>query len=883
MRIIYKILQGYFKNNIKTFLIMISAIAVSTTIVFGTTVARKSQAKHTMDEIYRQSPSYQIKVVDIGKKDLETIKKHENVKNSVIQEYYGYIGYGQKIHFLEEFNDISFKKLKHTLIDGRFPKKKNEIIINNDLFKLLKADKKLTSKATNSNEYDVNLRYVKEYLNNKNEHEMLDETHKFKIVGVYKTTEAMKKTSEGDGVYVYKDFQYPKEIITYNGLIDLKTGFNRVYSNIEELALKLDSGRLKMETNKTLEVAKAENHGALDSFNAFDTGTIIASVFIILNVFNIMMKQIIKQIGLLRVIGMSKKQSLGIFILENLIVLITGLGIGFFGGYLLAKVMIKYFRLSGIIIDISKSPIYISRAIVMKTIRITTSILILSTIVPIVVTLKSYPVSMISGKLRSPFNIADNFLDKMKIYRRIKQFVLNLNKKIKNKFKFKESISNRLKTNMRFNIAISNSKRNAIYVLSTAIIVGMAGHYAVNKFIGDANITNIGNPKLQRLGDYNIELNNMDIGKMKDSGISQENIGEILSIEGVTDIYTSSSEVGYIKLNVNDLSEAYRIALSIGNKVKRQEMKFEVIGLNKDALSNMSDKHKGLIESGRMYQKNDKEIEALVYNNFLNQGHSDDQQVFSKELKLGDILELKILVESEGKLQYKPIKIKVVGFLGKEWSAVGVDTGSQIPDILIDSDDYIKITGNSNFNHVKVKTNELEAENVKSQIKSMFKDKENIKYDDRYTIESEVKKYSWQAVIRNVINSAMLSITAAINIIFSIITSITVRKREFGVMRAIGLSIKGLKGILLIEGLIYGLVSSIVGFLLIFRDGVIWARLLKTTARLQHVPYEGKWYIIPKVPTLIFISITIFMCLLSVIFTFGRLNKDSIVDQIKEE
>ena len=129
----------------------------------------------------------------------------------------------------------------------------------------------------------------------------------------------------------------------------------------------------------------------------------------------------------------------------------------------------------------------------------------------------------------------------------------------------------------------------------------------------------------------------------------------------------------------------------------------------------------------------------------------------------------------------------------------------------------------------------------------------------------------------------MLSITAIINIIFSIVTSITIRKKEFGVMRSIGLSIKDLKGILLIEGFIYGLVSSIVGFLFIFYKGVKWAHLLRMTAKYQNVPYEGTWYILPKVPILIFVLITMIMCLLSVTFTFGKLNKDSIVEQIKED
>ncbi|MDO7205065.1 hypothetical protein Q5M85_13905 [Paraclostridium bifermentans] len=54
---------------------MIFAIAVSTTIIFWIRVARISQSKYTMDEIYKQSPSYQIEVGNMSPNDFETIKK----------------------------------------------------------------------------------------------------------------------------------------------------------------------------------------------------------------------------------------------------------------------------------------------------------------------------------------------------------------------------------------------------------------------------------------------------------------------------------------------------------------------------------------------------------------------------------------------------------------------------------------------------------------------------------------------------------------------------------------------------------------------------------------------------------------------------------------
>lgn len=160
MKIVCTLLRGYIIKNFKKFLIMMFTIAVSTTIIFGSMVARISQSKYTMDEIYKQSPSYQIEVGNMVPKDFETIKKDYNIKNCITKKYFGNVTQNNKLYFLEEFNNDAFKKLKHTLLSGRFPQKKDEIIISKDLFKSLKSDGKMTLVDSNSNaqlQYQIEL------------------------------------------------------------------------------------------------------------------------------------------------------------------------------------------------------------------------------------------------------------------------------------------------------------------------------------------------------------------------------------------------------------------------------------------------------------------------------------------------------------------------------------------------------------------------------------------------------------------------------------------------------------------------------------------------------------------------------------------------------
>ncbi|MDU9052537.1 MAG: FtsX-like permease family protein, partial [Clostridioides difficile] len=550
--------------------------------------------------------------------------------------------------------------------------------------------------------------------------------------------------------------------------------------------------------------------------------------------------------------------------------------IGFLGGYLLAEVMIKYFNLTSGFIDVSDAPIYVSKSAVFKTLKLTISMLLISTILPILITLKSYPVNMMSGRLRNPINIFDEIFNKIKIYGKLKILGLNFLKKIRNLSKLERKLF--FRDNVDWNIALNNSKRNSIYILTTAIIVGMAGLYGVRQFITSQQVSSIGDPLLQRLGDYSIDLSYNGISKLDDSLISQQDLDNISSIDGVSDVYKFNSTTAYAKIKTKDLSSAYRKNLSIKDDNREIEMKFDFIGLNKDALS----KYDSFLDSGQLYKKNNNVIEAVVSNYFLDQTYTHSQQKYSEKLKIGDTLKFKVLSEENGVKKYNNIEIKIVGFLSEEWFTKGTYTNSQTPDIIVDSSDYKKITGDNNFSQVKIKVEEQDLENIKLSIENILKDKKYIKYSDKNTINQEQGSLAWQTIIRNIVNSAMLSITALINIVFSVVTSITMRKKELGLMRAIGLSIKDLKRILMYEGLIYGVISSTVGVLFILYKGISWVHLLKMTAKFQGIPYEGPLFIFPVIPTLVFILSTIIISLISVTFTFKIINKYSIVNQIRE-
>ena len=880
-----KLLNGYMTKNRGKFLVMIFAVVMCVTVMFANKVAKNSQTDYVVKETKKQMADYQAKLINGTKEDFDIIKNDPNTKNVIMSKYYGDIRTEKDFYKLESYNKDSFKQLKNTIVKGRYPEKENELIIDTSLFELLESEGKikLGSDGKFENAY-VDLRFIKEYQNEKGEEQILDETRKFKVVGVYDITEMMKRyNEEGFSAYVYENFDYPNTALTYNGYINLKSGFHEYEDKISSLQKKLkltfiDSALI---INEDRAMAIAENSASLTRLDQIDKGVLIAAFFIIFNVFNIMAKEMIQEIGLLRVVGMSKKQSLKFFFMKILIILVIGSIVGFSLGYIISIFMIRYMNFDpSMLIDPRKAPVLITAKSITNTIIITIIIFILSTIIPILATITSYPIDMLSGKIKSNFKTVDELLSKLSIYRKIKGRTINNTKKNTASSGNEKNITKSFfSKHMKMNLAIKNSKRNLTYIFTTAIIVGMAGLNVVGIFTAEESDLLEHNPLLLKLGDYDIDLNYTGSDSPIEKGISKETVKNVENIDDVESIYAVKRREAFSRLNTKDLSETTKKTIvSLKENNKYIDFRFDLVSFGEDAFKNILNDYEGIIEEGRVCRPNSEVIEAVVYNKI--EGQRNKLELVNEKYKLGDEIEVKLATQDNGKFEYKTVKLKIVGFLGPEWG--GLREGlSSFPDIVINSSDYERVTGDSTYDEVKLKVNPQQLEDVKTKVNHLIENNESIKYDDRNSIEKEINQVRWIGIVRELFNSALFAFSALLNIFFSIVASIEIRKKEFGTMRAIGLSIKDLKGILLREGFVYGIVSSFFGVLFIFYDGVKLSNILRKGAEFKHITYNGTWYIIPEIPTLLFILITISICVLAVTFTFKQLNKN-IVEQIRD-
>ncbi|MCR5206268.1 MAG: ABC transporter permease [Lachnospiraceae bacterium] len=121
----------------------------------------------------------------------------------------------------------------------------------------------------------------------------------------------------------------------------------------------------------------------------------------------------------------------------------------------------------------------------------------------------------------------------------------------------------------------------------------------------------------------------------------------------------------------------------------------------------------------------------------------------------------------------------------------------------------------------------------------------------------------------------LISLVAIANVFNTISTNVNLRRREFGMLKSMGLSNKGVSKILNIECLIYGSWSLIIGLPLSIP--VTWG-LYKITNRAFSVTFSIPWYSVLIAVAAVFIVVFVTM-----LYASGKIKKDNTLDAIRAD
>lgn len=587
---------------------------------------------------------------------------------------------------------------------------------------------------------------------------------------------------------------------------------------------------------------------------------VIATIAVIYNAFQISVVERIKQFGLLRAIGMTPKQIRKIVLREASILSIIGIPLGILLGIVAISSIGFIFKVIGretvVFMKLTISPIVIMISILVGLVSVYVSALIpaffAGRISPLVAINSRTSITKEGIKKRRSFIIGRLFkFEGMLAAKNIKR----------NKKRYRVTV---------FSIVISvvlfitfKSFMDMTLNISQTLNESKNVHFLVQNNSADLEINNniVDNIKklnsvdkvFQRYNSYNF-VSPMDKERVTEGG---KVYGTARNIDGKEKIVMNSA-VNIYDAAALDVSKKYVQSGSIDmDKINSEN---GVILINKNEF--MNDKtnktYVGPVANLKVGDEIELQYSGETSNIVTNNGRASDLRVKNEE-RNGETKKVRIMaILSEDPFDFSGIQ-----------SGLKLITTKDIAERLMNKKDINITSLNISLKNVK------DEESAKLQLENIIKPEPSltlINYLD-YNRNSKSAILMIQILVYGFI--IVVSLIGSVNIINTITTNIILRRKEFASLKAIGLTQKSLKKMIVIEGLLYGIVGTIYGSII--------------ACGLSYMIYNGMRGIkdmVWPVPWQAMIIAAVFSLLigyLSVLAPLARINRENLIEAVRED
>lgn len=334
MGILNKLTITHLKMNKRRTVVTIIGIVLSTALMVGIGLLLSTFRENAIDTVVANTGDYHVAFYNLNEEQYNTIKDNKSIKKTLLTEKIGYSFFNnnEAIYTLKVLgvkNDY-LNELK--IVSGRLPQNENEIVLSNDI----NADK-LNKKIT----LNIGIRYngVEEAPDN----EMLIEEQ---IINTTEKEYTVVGTFEHDSYFSYRDAGIPAYTLTKN--IDNNINIYVTYKNPKVTYDETDNLVNKLSLNSETQVSTNIELLALSGSSRYSNfmgamiGTLtivlvilsIGCIIVIYNSFAISVIERKKQFGLLSSIGATRKQIRKTVLFEAVTVGTIGIILGIASAYL---------------------------------------------------------------------------------------------------------------------------------------------------------------------------------------------------------------------------------------------------------------------------------------------------------------------------------------------------------------------------------------------------------------------------------------------------------------------------------------------------------------------------------------------------------------------
>lgn len=796
------------------------AIFLTTLLLFVVPTVGKDLIDAEYAAVNEYYPQFHAYYKDVDADTVKELSAHHDIGNFGLRSTVGQLfmedlGLGGLSVSMLYLDEEAIELSKEELVEGRLPEQEHEIAVTEGLLEILGL------KADIGDTITLPCQILRggelDYREDK----------EFVVTGFLLETES----SVGTSVYkvlVSEEF-LKKEVpegVTYDFMFQIAdlehATTDDVETNINRIAEQFSISQNRVVLNTSYLGANYVDPAMFQIILVIMVIIVIAGIISVYSIYYVSMTQRVQEFGRLKALGAAKRQIKQIVLREGVLVAVCAIPLGLLVGTVVTRLILVLFTGT---IEIGNHNVSLIEEEILNKISLYHGWIYLLTVG---VTLFTVYLSLLK-----PMRMAG----KISVVETLR-FQGNIKRKKKRKGYDYISVS-RLAGNNIF----TDKKKGIITVLAmsmTGIFIMVVA--TVLSCTSPEQMTNEG-----FIGQYMIEVNTMSGNKehpelewsavQKDNPLNDSLKEQIMALDGVERI----EEVSYLEFSLPDFSEIEEGAM----------------GVPEDYATKLED---GIIEGNVTY-------EELV---------AGDKLILNKNMKywypelnfsIGD--KITFLIDNDGESYEKEMEVAAIGDYQGLYTYAGFFMAKQTVDS----------TSQNNLNHDFI----LYAD--KDYDEDLFNHLYGLVEDSGRLILSSWKwEYEMNKNFMAITNIAclvflgILSVICITNLINTMINSVTIRRKELGILQAIGMSDKQLRNMLMMEGLIYTagtLVISLGAGSLLGYAAFLWAK--------EEGIFSIKTYHYPFMVSGILIIVLVCVQILLVLVLSKSIKRESMIERIRFE
>lgn len=839
------------KNKLRTSLLTLG-VALGVALIFGTSVIKDSQHNNDVAAIYKLYGGYHLEFNNLKDSDTKKISKDEGVSKITIVENLGNIVDKKGNSFPLKSADEHYVKSKSgKLSKGRFPKNNNEIVMEKDALEAMNIPYKLNS--------TLNFKIKKKYKDSQGNNKIYTEDRKFKLVGIIEKPEGFYDFYDINipfEAFTYgnneKDNIIPQNTMTYNSVLTLNSGWqgidgqaNRIMreNNLKEATYTPNMPLVRQLMNKKIE---KEDPGAFKR----EILIIITAAIFVFNLFNITLNETMEEMGMLRLIGANKRNVRRMIMYQGLIIMVAGIILGLIFGVAFSYVGINNFNPSLYEEALMKPKLYVSSQNVIKAIITGAFSVFASCIIPI------YKVGKISSieatKQSDRFKSGGRSFGLGRLFNKIFGF-----------YGF---------------MGLKNIGRNKSRAFISIISIALGGYVFLTTFSSMQNEVDNKIADMQKRYDITIGFGpNSDLDVVK---YSDNDVNKLKNIDGVKDINPVQIANGFFDYKNYKVNKDFTNLSQVKEKDKMEyEMDLKLYGIDyiKNTLKNFVQEG----NSDNLGKVTNHYPNVAVYNYFYDENDPDTNKNVFTNIKIGDILTIKVPTIKNNETVYKESKVRVCAILTSDWMSKGDGSLGRNFEIVSSNNHAKYLTNEKKYTKLGINLEDPNDKVVNKKVEEVSNSIQLSQFESKLSF-NEMQESSRKDYMKTQISTiTLVLIIAGINIFCTIKTNLLIRKKEIATLRALGMSVKDMKKMITFEALSYAMLSFIIALIPSITNLIKFVNW-NNNAYKNYGIESFMNFTFPVKESIAFFIITVGVCLIAVMTSSRDLKNMNIIDGIKD-